>query len=171
MKIKLAILISLAVLPAFCQQQTASLSQTLSSIFEVSNTNGIIYANEVNFTPLFEWDAQNGKAGGAIKADWWVSQQQGMAVKYSEFQDRSTFWAGGYQARTLFKGVEVSLGTGVSQDTSMPLGDLRAYVSPSVTFKLAFVKFADARLNAGCDVFNASKPTAFIGVTFRFLKQ
>jgi hypothetical protein len=147
----------------------AGLYGTLQSVLDVNNTNGLIHASELNLTPLFKWDSQERQAGGALRADWWVTDQQGMTVCYSEFETRRTTWAVGYQARTVFKSVELSVGTGVLQDTANLLGTTRIYIEPALTLKIP-VKFADIRFTGGATVCNSESPTAFVGLTFRFHK-
>jgi hypothetical protein len=159
-------------IPEPVRAQTTSppgLFSTLQSAFDAGNSNALIHANELNLTPLFKWDAEREKLGGGLRVDWWISDQQGMALSYTEYQDRSTFWNLGYQARTVFKGLEVALGTGITQNTDNLLGTTRVYIEPSITYKLPFDAL-DVRLNAGATLYNASRPNAFAGLSLRFFK-
>ena len=144
---------------------------TVTGLLDLNNTNSLIHAQELNLTPLAFWDSKNQRVGGGLKADWWVTDQQGVSIGFTEFNDRSSFWSVGYQARTVFKGLEVSLGTGVLQSQDDTLGDVRVYLSPAITYQLKFIKFIDARLHGGDYLVATERPSPFVGVTFRFFRE
>lgn len=145
-----------------------SLWDTVQNIFDVHNTNSLINAQELNLTPIALWDSASQKPGGGVKLDWWVSDQQGVSFGYSEYSNRKSYWNFGYQARTVFKQLEVALGTGISQNTDLNLGNVRLYLEPTLTYKLGFVKAVDLRVTGGCQVISEGKPSPFIGLTLRF---
>lgn len=145
--------------------------QSLQNVFDAHDTNSLMNAGEINLTPLFKWNSATQSAGGAAKLDWWVSDQQGAFFGFEEYASgRASYWTMGYQARTVFKGIEVSLGIGTRQDTSQNFGDVQLFLTPTLTKQIYAKDNWDIRLAIGCDVFNGVTPNPFFGVTFRAVR-
>lgn len=157
---------------AFCQQPPPTVFQSLQDVFDAHDTNSLMYAGEINLTPLFKWDSETKSAGGAAKIDWWVSDQQGAFFQFEEYAStRASYWSMGYQARTVFKGLEVSLALGTRQNTDDPLGDVQLFITPTITKQIYAKGNWDIRLAIGCDVYNnGAAPNPFFGITFRALR-
>jgi hypothetical protein len=142
---------------------------TLNALFDVNDTNSLINASEINLTPLAIWDSEADRFGGAVDLNWWVTDQQGAVLRFTQFGDREVYVSLGYKARTVFKRLEVGLGAGVIQNVDESLGDVKLYVQPSLAWKLP-VKAADLRLYAGADICNSQSPAPFAGFSIRFSK-
>lgn len=147
-----------------------SLWDQIHSIFDLNDTNSLVNAQELNLTPIAYWDSKVDKVGGGLKADWWVTDQQGVSISFTEFNDRSSFYTFGYQARTVFKGVEVALGSGIVQGQEDTFGQVNLYLQPSFTYKLPVGKSVDLRLHAGANLIAEQRPSPFLGLTFRFAR-
>lgn len=159
-----------AALAASAQNSSPGIVAGLQSAFDLNDTNSLVNAGEVNVTPLYKYDAEASEHGGALKLDWWVTDQQGAFLSFEEYGSRRAFWSLGYQARTVFKGFEVSLGVGARQDVDDPLGDVTMFLTPTLTKQIWAKGDWDLRIAAGCDIFNGQKPSPFIGLTFRATK-
>lgn len=156
---------------ASAQTPPPTVFQSLQNVFDAHDTNSLMNASELNITPLFKWDSANKSAGGAAKLDWWVTDQQGAFFSFEEYASgRDSYWALGYQARTVFKGLEVSLGLGTRQSTDDPLGDVKLFITPTLTKQIYAQGNWDLRLTAGCDIFNGGTPNPFFGITFRAVR-
>lgn len=170
--------IALVALAVSCQPahaQTAApaspLYSGLSQALDLNDTNSLVNADEVNITPQFKWNSSANKPGGALNIDWWaISDQQGAFFGFEEYSTRASYFSLGYQARTVFKGVEVSLGVGTRQSNDDPIGDVKMFIRPTLTKQIFKSDAWDIRLAFGCDVMNQGRPSPFIGVTFRALK-
>jgi hypothetical protein len=149
---------------------TPTLGSQLTSLFDLNDTNSLINANEINVTPLFKWDSGTELAGGGLKLDWWITDQQGAFLEYDEFSDRSSFWSYGYQARTVFKGMELSLGVGAKQAQDDPFGEVKLFLSPTFTIPIVKNDSLDFRIAIGADITTGTKPSPFLGFTFRALR-
>lgn len=166
--------------PALAQQvapagQSAGPSSPLYSglaqALDLNDTNSLVNADEVNITPEFKWSSATSEPGGAINIDWWaISDQQGAFFGFEEYRSRDSYFSLGYQARTVFKGLEISLGVGTRQSNDDPLGDVKMFIRPTLTKQIYASENWDIRLAFGCDVMNEGKPNPFLGVTFRALK-
>lgn len=169
----------LTLIAAFCLTITA-FSQTntptppptfgdaITSLFDVHDTNSLINAKELNVTPVAIWDSKNESLGGGVKLDWWVTDQQGAFLRYDEFSGRTGYLSTGYQMRTVFSSVEVSLGVGIKQNTEDALGEsMTGFLTPQLTYRIIKKKDWDVRLTAGADIATAGKPMPFVGLTFR----
>lgn len=171
MKRTLVLLALVCLLPAAWAQQPTpppTVFTSLQNVFDAHDTNSLMNAGEINLTPLFKWDSANQSAGGAARLDWWVSDQQGAFFQFEEYANgRASFWSLGYQARTVFKGLELSLGLGTRQDTDDPLGDVKMFIVPTITKQIFAKGDWDIRLAVGCDIYNGGSPNPFFGVTFR----
>lgn len=143
---------------------------TLVSMWDVNNTNSLINAGEINLTPYFIWDGDASKPGGGLKAEWFVTQQQGLSLGYYEVAGRTAYWTVGYVTRTVFDTMrtEFSLGAGTMQDTEDEFGDVKLYIDPSITYGLVKNSRLDLRLTGGCYIVNGENPRPYIGATFRF---
>jgi hypothetical protein len=168
-KLLIAALCSLCclLLNAPAQESPPTAMTALQNMFNAQDTNSLMNANELNVTPLFKWDSEHQLSGGALKLDWWVSDQQGAFFSFEEYSDRSSYWSMGYQARTVFKGLEFSLGLGTRQNTDESFGDVKLFINPCITKQIWAKGDWDLRLTAGCDVVSNGKPNPFVGVTFR----
>lgn len=166
MKTILAGLLVMAALMA--QAQTSTVMEGLQGMFDVHNTNSLLNANEISLTPLAKWDSKAEKIGGGLKLDWWISDQQGVALEYDEFSDRSAYWQLGYQARTVFKGLEVALGAGTRQAEAEDFGAVRLYLQPSLKWHIYHTSKLDASITFGADLIAGQRPNPFIGVGFTF---
>jgi hypothetical protein len=153
--------------PVRAQEAPPTAMSALQNLLNANDTNSLMHANELNVTPLFKWDSANKLSGGALKLDWWVSDQQGAFFQFEEYSDRSSYWGFGYQARTVFKGLEFSLGLGTRQDTDEDFGNVQLFINPTITKQIWAKGDWDIRLTAGCDVVSNGKPNPFLGVTFR----
>lgn len=140
---------------------------TIQGWFDLGNSNSLVNAQELSLTPLIRWDSASEKAGGAARLDWYITDQQGATFTYSEYEGRESFWQMGYQARTVFKGLEVSVASGVIQNTDIDFGEVRLYLAPTFTWKLP-IKKLDGRLVFGADLVVGEKPSPYAGMTFRF---
>lgn len=171
---KLLALTVVAALPllaaAQSPQPSGSLFAGLQNVFDVNNTNSLLNASEINLTPEFKWNSASQKAGAALNADWWVTDQQGAMFGYEEYDGRDSYFTLGYQARTVFNGIEVSFGLGTRQSNTDPFGDVKMFIRPTITKKIWGNDNWDIRLMIGCDVLNIGKPNPFAGVTFRALR-
>lgn len=169
--ITLLLLLSIACLPLCASAQTQSpIYQGLQNAFDLHDTNSLVNADEVNLTPVFKWNADKQKAGGGIRADWWVTDQQGAFLGFDEYSDRSSYFSVGYQARTVFKSVEFGLGVGTRQNNDNPFGDVQLFLTPSASVRLAHFDGFDLRLKVGADLVSQGKPSPFIGVTLTLFK-
>lgn len=142
----------------------------LQNLFDLHNTNSLVNASEINITPQFKWNSATSEGGGAVSVDWWVSDQQGAFIGFEEYRSRDSYLSLGYQARTVFKGLEISLGLGTRQDNNDSLGDVKMFVRPTLTKALYKSEDWDLRLAIGCDILNANKPNPFVGLTLRALR-
>lgn len=166
MKTILAGLLVMAALMA--QAQTSTVMEGLQNMFDVHDTNSLLHANEVSLTPLAKWNSKDEKIGGGLKLDWWISDQQGVALEYDEFSDRSAYWQLGYQARTVFKGLEVALGAGTRQAEAEDFGAVRLYLQPSFKWHIYHTEKLDLAVTVGADLIAGQKPNPFMGVGFTF---
>lgn len=176
----LATVLFTSCVPAYAQQvapagqsavPTSPLYSGLSQALDLNNTNSLVNADEVNLTPEFKWNSATSEGGGAINIDWWaISDQQGAFFGFEEYSSRASYFSLGYQARTVFKGLEISLGVGTRQSNDDPIGDVKMFLRPTLTKQIYHSDTWDIRLALGCDVMNQGKPNPFLGVTFRALK-
>ena len=150
------------------QAQTATVMEGLQGMFDVHNTNSLLNANEVTVTPLFKWESKLQEPGGGLKLDWWISDQQGVALEYDEFGDRSAYWQLGYQARTVFKGLEVALGAGTRQAEAEDFGAVRVYLQPSLKWHIYRTDKLNASITFGADMIAGQKPNPFLGIGLTF---
>ena len=166
---KKLIAVMIAACAFYAHAQTPTIFGSLQDAFDWRGTNSLMNANEANISTLFKWDTKNQDAGAAAKLDWWISNQQGAYFGYEEYANgRTAYWSVGYQARTVFKGFECSLGTGIRQNTDQQFGDVQMIVTPTITKRIFHNDNWDIRLAGGCDVpFDGSKPNPFFGITFR----
>jgi hypothetical protein len=164
----IVLVLALVLAPARAEQPTVF--EGLQNAFDLNDTNSLVNAGEVNVSPLWKYDSEAGTHGGALKLDWWVTDQQGAFLSFEEYGDRTAYWSIGYQARTVFKGFEVSLGLGTRQNTDDPLGDVKMFITPTLTKQIWAKGDWDLRLMGGCDILNGAKPNPFFGVTFRATK-
>ena len=164
-------LVALIATPAFAQSDSPppTVFESLQNVFDSRGTNSLMNAGEVNVSTLFKWNTLNQSAGGAGKLDWWISPQQGAFFGFEEYANgRDAYWTMGYQARAVFKGLEVSMGIGTRQNTSDPLGSVQLFLTPTLTKQIYAKGNWDIRICGGCDVMNnGGKPNPFFGVTFR----
>lgn len=180
MKTKLLLMIgvvaslTLATMDTHAQTQEPSASKGLfgglSDMFDLNNTNSLANANELNVSTLYKRDTKNKLNGGALRMDWWVTDQQGAFLGFEEYGDRSSYWTLGYQARTVFKKLEFALGAGTRQNVDDPFGDVLLFVSPSISLRIVHTKDWDIRLTLGADVIATGKPNPYAGFTIRALK-
>lgn len=154
---------------AFSQTQSP-IYTGLQTALDLHGTNSLANADEINLTPVFKWDSALRKAGGGVKADWWVTGQQGAFLAYDEFAGRKSYFSFGYEARTVFKIVEVKAGVGTRQDNDDPFGNLKLFIAPSASVRIVHTDNLDFRITAGADVFTSGRPNPFIGVTFTLFK-
>ena len=150
------------------QAQPSAVMEGLQNMFDVHDTNSLLHANEVSLTPLAKWNSKDEKIGGGLKLDWWISDQQGVALEYDEFSDRSAYWQLGYQARTVFRGLEVALGAGTRQAEAEDFGAVRLYLQPSFKWHIYHTEKLDLALTVGADMIAGQKPNPFLGVGFTF---
>lgn len=162
--------LTLSLPPALRAQAAPDLSQSLIGAFNLHDTNALVNAREINLSPVFKWDSAGEQPGGGVKADWWATDQQGAFLAYDEFRDRTSRINFGYQARTVFNGLEVSLGVGTSQPGDADFGDVKLLVTPTLTWPLVKSENWDVRIAFGADLFVGEKPSPFLGLTFRALK-
>lgn len=148
--------------------QTSTVIEGLQGMFDVHNTNSLLHANEVTLTPLAKWETKTKQLGGGLKLDWWISDQQGMALEYDEFADRSAYWQLGYQARTVFKGLEIALGAGTRQAEAEDFGAVRLYIQPSLRWHIYHTDKLDASITFGADMIAGQRPNPFLGIGFTF---
>ncbi|NOS70073.1 MAG: hypothetical protein HOP33_09095 [Verrucomicrobia bacterium] len=171
-KLKSILIVAMLTLSISAFSQTQSPIYTgLQNAFDLHNTNSLVNADEVDLTPLFKWNADKQKAGGGVRADWWVTDQQGAFLGFDEYSDRSSYFSVGYQTRTVFKSVEFGLGIGTRQNNDNPFGDVTLFLSPSASVRLAKFKEFDLRLKVGADIVSQGRPSPFVGITltaFRF---
>lgn len=166
---KRVIVVAAIVLSAqLSMSQTATVMEGLQGMFDVRDTNSLLHANEVTLTPLAKWDSKAEEIGGGLKLDWWISDQQGVALEYDEFADRSAYWQLGYQARTVFKGLEVVLGAGTRQAEAEDFGAVRLYIQPSLKWHIYHTDKLDASVVFGADMIAGQKPNPFLGVGLTF---
>ena len=168
--VPIALSLLLAASGAAQSPPTPDLSQSFINSFDLHDTNSLVNAREINLTPVFKWDSANSQAGGGVKIDWWISDQQGAWIGYDEFGDRSSYTAYGYQARTVFKNMEVALALGVSQNNDDPFGNVKLAVTPTFTIPVVKSEKWDIRISFGADLTSGAKPNPFLGLTFRALK-
>lgn len=168
----LATVVSTSCVPAFAQSAsgTSPIYAELAKAFDLNDTNSLVNANEINVTPLFKWDGQNSRAGGGIRADWWVTDQQGAFLGFDEYAGRESYFSLGYQARTVFKSVEVALGFGTRQSSVDPFGEVELFLSPSLSVRVLDREDFDLRITLGADLTAGDRPTAFLGLTLRAFK-
>ncbi len=164
--------LALLAVPTWAQSTSPSpnIVTALQNVFDARDTNSLMNADEINVSPMFKYNAESHRAGGALKLDWWVTDQQGAFFTFEEYGDRSAYWSLGYQARTVFKGIELSLGAGTRQNTSDPLGDVKLFIEPTITKQIFHKGDWDIRLAVGCDILNSEKPNPFFAITFRAVK-
>lgn len=169
-KLLLSAVLTIA-LGAGLQAQTAPANSSvftgLQNLLDAHDTNSLMNASEINVMPMFKYNTDTHRAGGALKLDWWISDQQGAFFSYEEYGNRDAFWSVGYQARTVFQGIEFSLGLGTRQSTDDPLGDVKMFITPTITKQIYAKGDWDIRLAVGCDVLNSEKPNPFFGIVFR----
>lgn len=142
----------------------------LQNALDLNNTNSLVNADEVNITPLFKWDSARSKAGGGVRVDWWVTDQQGAFLGWDEFEDRKSYFSAGYQARTVFKNIEVKTGLGTRQDNDDPFGDVKLFLPFAITAKVFSNDKLDLRFTTGAEVFPSGRPNVLAGVTFTALR-
>lgn len=174
MKKLITIVALITVVASFGQtnQPPPSVGDSLVNLFNLYDTNSLVNARELNVTPLAVWHPEDEKMGGGVKMDWWVTDQQGAFLRYDEFSDRTSFLSSGYQMRTVFGNMEVSLGVGIKQDMDNALGEsMQGFVTPQITHKLIKTANWDVRLTAGADIATQGKPQPFVGLTFRATKM
>ncbi len=143
---------------------------SLQNLLAVSDTNSLVNASEINTSILYKRDTALSLNGGEFKLDWWVTPQQGAFFGYEEYGNRSAYWTLGYQARTVFKSLEISVGAGTRQNVDDSFGDVRLFVSPALTYRIVHTANWDIRATVGCDVIATSKPNPFVGFTIRTLR-
>lgn len=174
LRLGILILASVIAVPAQVTPPTGGavspLYSGLQNAFDLNNTNSLVNASEINITPEFKWNSATSEGGGALNVDWWVTDQQGAFFGFEEYSSRTSYLSLGYQARTVFKGIELSIGLGTRQDNTDPIGDVQMFIRPTITKQIYGNANWDIRVAVGCDVFNAGKPSPFLGVTFRALK-
>ena len=141
----LATVLASSCVPAFAQQVAPAgqsvvaspLYAGLSQALDLNDTNSLVNADEVNLTPEFKWNSATSEGGGAINIDWWaISDQQGAFFGFEEYSSRASYFSLGYQARTVFKGLEISLGVGTRQSNDDPIGDVKMFLRPTLTKQL-----------------------------------
>jgi len=164
-------LIAAIILACSMAAQGQTLFHDLGNLLNASDTNGIIFADELNASIGYKRDSDNDLNGGVLKLDWWVTMQQGAFFSYEEFGNQTAYWSLGYQARTVFKKLELTLATGTRQNVDDSFGDVALFMSPSLTYHLVKSKDFDFRLTAGADVVaGTSKPNPYFMATFRFFR-
>jgi len=169
MKTRILTLIALLSLCLAAPAQT--LFHSIGNMLDASNTNGIIYANELNTSFGWKRDSDRDLNGGFMKLDWWFTMQQGAFFSYEEYGDQTAFWSVGYQARTVFKNIEMSLGTGTRQNVDDPFGQVDLFISPALTYHIIKKPDWNVQLTAGADIIaGLDKPNPFVALTFRFYK-
>lgn len=171
----LATVVSTSCIPAFAQSANPPVAASplyagLQNAFDLNDTNSLVHANEINITPLFKWDGQESRAGGGLRADWWVTDQQGAFLGFDEYAGRESYFSLGYQARTVFKSVEVALGFGTRQSSVDPFGEVELFLSPSLSVRVLDREDFDLRVTLGADLTAGDRPTAFLGLTLRAFK-
>lgn len=165
------LILSLALLAAISANAQTTVWSNIQDFFSPTNTYGLMNANELNTSFYYKHDSDNHLNGGSIQLDWWVTDQQGAFFGYEEFSDQSAFWRVGYEVRTVFKAVELSLGTGTRQSTDDSFGQVSLFISPALTYRVLNTKNWDVRMTAGADLISGSaKPNPYVGFTLRFLR-
>jgi hypothetical protein len=174
-RIKPLLLISLfaaaaIVAPAQQTQPSSPLYTGLQSAFDLNDTNSLVNADELNLTLLAKYNSESSHFGGGIRADWWVTDQQGAFIGFDEFADRQSYLSFGYGARTVFNSLEVAMFIGTRQDSDDPFGDVQLFMSPSASLRIVDNENFDVRLTLGADIANRGKPNPFFGITLRALR-
>jgi len=136
------------------------------SWFDLNDTNSLVNAKELSVIPIAKWDADENKAGGGAKLNWYVTDQQGLGMSYTEFSNYST-WQVGYSVRTVFGALEVAVETGTMQRDSDGFGEVVLYTSPSLTYQIKKTKKVDFRVSAGADIIPGST-NPWLGLVLRF---
>lgn len=163
-----SVVTAIAAVVPMAYSQTSTVMAGLQGIFDVNNTNSLIHANEVSLTPLMKWNAKSEELGGGLKLDWWISDQQGVALEYDEFASRDAYWQFGYQARTVFKGLEVALGAGTRQAEAVEFGTVQLYLQPSLKWHVYKTSKLDASVMFGADMLANQRPNPFLGASLTF---
>jgi hypothetical protein len=156
--------------PAQQTQPSSPLYAGLQSAFDLNNTNSLVNADELNLTLLAKYNSESSRFGGGIRADWWVTDQQGAFIGFDEFADRQSYLSFGYGARTVFNSLEVAMFIGTRQDSDDPFGDVQLFMSPSASLRIVDNENFDVRLTLGADIANRGKPNPFFGITLRALR-
>lgn len=145
----------------------SSAYQSISDLWDLHGTNGLAQASTFDLAPIVLWSPDGDRIGGGLRAGYWVTDQQGANLTYVEFGDRSARWDVGYAARTFFKQLEVSFGTGVSQPTDGNLGEVTVYLEPALKYP---VKLGSVELDvaSGVKIIASQKPEVWLGLNFRF---
>ena len=156
----------------FAQTNTPPTNTTpvtiIKSWFDLNDTNSLVNAKELSVLPIVKWDADANKAGGGAKMLWFVTDQQGIGMSYTEFSSYST-WQVGYAARTVFGALEVGLETGTMQRNDDGFGEVELYTSPSLTYQIKKNSKMDFRVSAGADITPGSTNPWF-GLVLRFAR-
>jgi hypothetical protein len=139
----------------------------LQNMFDLRDTNSLVNANEINVSTFYKRDSKAQLNGGALKLDWWVTDQQGAFFGFEEYGDRSAYFTLGYQARTVFKQMELSIGLGTRQNNDDPFGDVLMFLSPALTYRIVHSENWDVRITAGADIIATGRPNPYIGFTIR----
>ena len=164
-----------AMLCIACNAQTNAPASTNStpvaivrSWFDLNDTNSLVNAKELSVVPLAKWDADENTLGGGAKLVWYVTDQQGLALTYSEFRHDST-WQVAHVMRTVFGALEVGLETGTLQKHSDGFGDVELYTAPTLTYQIKKTKKTDFRIVVGADILPGST-NPWGGLVFRFAR-
>lgn len=164
------LLLSCSLLVALSASAQNAVWDNIRDLFNPTNST-LLAANELNTSFYWKRDSDNKLNGGAVQLDWWITDQQGAFFGYEEFSDQSAYWRVGYEVRTVFKNVELTLATGTRQSTEDNFGQVSLFISPMLTYRVINTKNWDIRLSAGADLISGtSKPNPYVGVTLRFLK-
>jgi hypothetical protein len=158
------------VAPAQQTQPSSPLYTGLQAAFDLNDTNSLVNADELNLTVLAKYNSESSHFGGGIRADWWVTDQQGAFIGFDEYADRQSYLSFGYGARTVFNSLEVAMFIGTRQDSDDPFGDVQLFMSPSASLRIVDNENFDVRLTIGADIANRGKPNPFFGITLRALR-
>jgi hypothetical protein len=150
--------------------QPPTVGAGFQNIFDLNDTNSLVHANEVNLSVGPKWNSATDEVGGVLDVSWWVTDQQGAFFGFEEYSSRTSYLSLGYQARTVFKGLEIALGVGTRQNSDDPIGDVQMFLRPTVTKQIYASENWDLRFTAGCDVLNQGKPNPFAMLTVRALR-
>ncbi len=174
MKKTLLSLVAIASLTVAVLAQTNTNSTPIGAIrgfFDLGDTNSLINAKEVSVIPLLKYDGELDRAGGALKLDWFITDQQGVSITLSEFGGDNTYWQTAYKARTVFGKLEVGLEAGTTQRQGETFGEVLLYTAPSLTYRITKTNApVDIRATAGVDMISGRDPSPWIGAVFRFVR-